>query len=462
MPDIFIEGGTVITLDKERRIIKDGAIAIEKDRIIDVGKTSELKDKYVGDVVIDATSMIVMPGLIDCHVHLAQAMLRGCADDLDLIHWLADRIWPLQGNYTEEDGRVSAELCILEMIKSGTTAFVETMIHTRYGFDGIAEVVEKSGIRAALAKTIMDRPSYSTAEGVMHPGMVETQESLDEAVRLFHKWHGKADGRIMVWFGPRTVGGCSPELYREIGEKARELGTGVTIHHSEVKENVEYTLREFGMYPTYFMKEVGLLGPNVLLVHSVWVRDDEIRLMAETRTNACHCPAAAMKCALGYPPVVKMLEAGVAVGLGCDGGPSNNTYDMIREMRLACLLQKIHSMDPKALPAETVLEMATLHGARVLGMEKELGSIEIGKKADIILIDTKRPHMTPVHNPVSNVVYSACGEDVHTVIIDGKIVMRDRKVLTLDEERIIAEARERGAEVVRRAKVDVSPRWPVL
>ena len=462
MVDILIKGGIVITLDRERRIIKDGAVAIEEDRIIDVGKREELKGRYKGDLVIDASDMIVIPGLIDCHVHLAQAMLRGCADDLDLIRWLADRIWPLQGNYTPKDGRVSAELCILEMIKSGTTAFVETMIHTRYGFDGIAEVVEESGIRAALSKTVMDRPSYSTAEGVMHEGMVETSESLKEAIRLYNKWDGRAEGRIRVWFGPRTIGGCSPELYEEIAGKAKELGIRVTIHHSEVKENVEYAMREYGMLPTHFMRKVGLIGPNVLFVHSVWVTDEEISIIAKTDTRVCHCPAAVMKCALGFPQISKMLDTGITIGLGCDGGPSNNTYDMIREMRLTAFLQKIHSMDPTALPAEQVLEMATIHGARVLGMEKELGSIEPGKKADVVLIDTKKAHMTPVHNPVSNLVYAACGSDVDTVIIDGRVVMKGRNVLTMDEERILQEARERGMGVVRRAGINVGPRWPLI
>ncbi|MEM2897102.1 MAG: amidohydrolase family protein, partial [Candidatus Bathyarchaeia archaeon] len=270
--DLLIKNGLIITMDSKRRIIKEGAIAIDEGKIIALDKTEKLKRDYgKADEVIDASDMIVLPGLIDAHVHLAQAMIRGCADDLALLKWLVERVWPLQGNYTHEDGKASASLCIAEMLKSGTTAFLECMLHTRYGFDGIAEVVKESGIRALLAKTVMDMPGYADEKNVMHEGMIESKDaSVKEALEMFKKWNGKANGRIHVWFGPRTPGACTPELYREVSELAKELNTGVTIHLAEVKEDVEYTKKEFGLLPFEFAESVGIAGPKVVLAHAVW------------------------------------------------------------------------------------------------------------------------------------------------------------------------------------------------
>jgi len=441
-------------------VIEDGAVAIEADRVVAVGKTEELKREYSAERVLDASRMVVLPGLVDCHVHLAQALIRGCADDVSLVEWLKERVWPLQGHYTREDGKISALLCMLEMIKSGTTCFVESMLHTRYGFDGIAEAVEKSGMRAILSKTVMDIAGYGTQRGIMHEGMIETKEqSLDEAVRVIRKWDGKARGRIHVWFGPRTPGACSPELYREVSQLAKEYHTGVTMHLAEVKEDVQYTKKEFNLLPVEFAKSVDLLGPNVLLAHAVWLTSKEIRMLAESKTKVCHCPASNMKLASGVAKVPEMLKAGVTVSLGCDGGPSNNCYDMIREMKLTALLHKVHSLDPMVMPAESVIEMATVNGSEAIGLSKEIGAIMPGKKADIILIDFKKPHLTPLHNPVSHMVYAANGSDVHTVIVDGKVLMENREVKTIDEQQVLEEAEERGLAVTRRANITIKSKW---
>jgi len=458
--DFLIEHGTVVTMDAQRRVIEDGAVAIEADRVAAVGKTEELRREYSAERVLDASRMVVLPGLIDCHVHLAQALIRGCADDVSLVEWLKERVWPLQGHYTREDGKVSALLCMLEMIKSGTTCFVESMLHTRYGFDGIAEAVEKSGMRAVLSKTVMDIAGYGTQRGIMHEGMIETREqSLDEAVRMIRRWDGKAGGRIHVWFGPRTPGACSPELYREVSQLAKEYHTGVTMHLAEVKDDVKYTKKEFKMLPVEFTKSVDLLGPNVLLAHAVWLTSKEIRMLAESKTKVCHCPASNMKLASGVAKVPEMLQVGVTVSLGCDGGPSNNCYDMVREMKLAALLHKVHSLNPLVMPAESVIEMATVNGSEAIGLSKEIGAIMPGKKADIILVDFKKPHLTPLHNPVSHVVYAANGSDVHTVMVDGKILMENREVKTIDEQRVLEEAEERGLAVTRRANITIKSRW---
>jgi len=458
--DILIKNGLVVTMNPRRQVFDKGAVVVKNKRIVAVGKSSELEKQYSAERVIDASKKIVLPGLVDCHVHLAQALIRGCADDVSLVEWLRERVWPLQGHYTKEDGEISALLCMLEMIKSGTTCFVESMLHTRYGFDGIAEAVEKSGMRAILSKTVMDAAGYGAHDNIMHEGMVETKEqSLDEAVRMIRKWDGKADGRIHVWFGPRSPGACSPELYREVSQLAKEYHTGITIHLAEVREDVNYTKKEFNMLPVEFAKSVDLLGPNVLLAHAVWLISKEIRMLAESKTKVCHCPASNMKLASGVAKVPEMLQAGVTVSLGCDGGPSNNCYDMIREMKLAALLPKVHSLDPLVMPAESVIEMATVNGSEAIGLSNEVGAIVPGKKADIILVDFKKPHLTPMHNPVSHVVYAANGSDVHTVIVDGEIIMENREVKTIDEQLVLEEAEERGLAVARRANIEVKSKW---
>jgi cytosine/adenosine deaminase-related metal-dependent hydrolase len=459
---ILIHSGLVLTLDQSRRILRDGAVAVQDDRIVKIDKTTLVRKDFRADVEIDASHMIILPGLVDLHVHLAQALIRGCADDVSLIAWLRDRVWPLQGSYTHEDGRVSALLCMLEMIKSGTTTFLEAMLHSRYGFDGIAEAVERTGMRGVLSKIVMDQAGYAGSEQIMHPGMMEEKEAtVNETLRMHGGWNGKANGRIQVRFGLRSLGACSPTLFREVSALSRERDMGMTMHLNEVREDGEFAERAFRKRPVEFAEEVGLLGPRMVFAHMVWPNPGEIALLAKTQTHVAHCPSSNTKLASGIAPVPEMLRAGVNVGLGCDGGPSNNSYDMIREMKLAAVVHKARLLDPLVLPAEEALEMATIRGARALGMEGDIGSLEAGKKADLILVDSNRPHLTPMTNPVSHLVYAACGEDVHTVIVDGQILMRNRVLATVNEEDILKEAAKRGREVIARAGIDIQPRWPI-
>ncbi len=449
-------------MDEQRRVISDGAVLIQSDRITQVGKTDEVRANPRAEFEIDAKGALVLPGLIDTHVHLAQALLRGCADDTSLIDWLQKFVWPLQGNFDAEDGRTSAELCMLEMIKSGTTTFLESLLHTRYGFDGIAQNLEKSGMRGLLSKTVMGLPGYGTEKSIMHPGMVEDAETcLREVESHFKRWDGKADGRIMVWYGARSLGGCTRELYERIAKGAERLGTGVTIHLSEVEEDVRYAKKEFGIMPAELMNQVGLVGRNVVFAHGVWLTEKEWQILASKGASVAHCPSSNMKLASGIAKVPEMLEAGVNVGLGCDGGPSNNCYDMVREMKTASLLQKARLLDPLAMRAETVLEMATINGAKALSLQRDLGSIEVGKKADLILVSLKKPHLTPALNPVSHLVYAAEGSDVETVVIDGKIIMESRNVKTFEEEKVIQEANRRGERLLERAGLEVATKWTV-
>ncbi len=466
MADIYIRGGFLITMDSKRRIIRDGGVVIDNGEIVAVGKREELDKNYLyhSDIVIDAKNDIIMPGLINTHVHLAQGLLRACADYLTLIPWLRDRVWPLQGNYKPEEALVSAQLVITEMIKTGTTTFLETGLVGRYGPDNIIEFVYRSGMRAAIARHVMDQTGYASFENMLHEGLIESgEESFKDTIRLYSKYHGR-DNRIWIWFGPRTPGAVSEEMYREIAEKARELKTGITMHLAEVKEDLEYMLGKFGKKPIEFVHSLGLTGPNVVLVHVVWVEHSEIKLLAETRTNVSHNPASNAKLASGIAPVADMIHEGVNVALGTDGGPSNNTYDLLREMRLAALLQSVRNMDPASLKAEDVLEMATINGAKALMIDHLVGSIEVGKRGDIIIIDGRKPHLKPHNNPVSHIVYSAMGSDVKHSIIDGKLVMFNRKILTFDEEEVIEKVDKVAYTLYERAGVCREPdiTWPIL
>lgn len=460
MTSLLLTGGTVVTMDSRRRIIRDGTVFIEDGLISEVGKSSEVENPHNADLEIDAKRKLLLPGLVDTHVHLAQALIRGCADDTSLIDWLQKFVWPLQGNFDAEDGKTSAELCMLEMIKTGTTTFLESLLHTRYGFDGIADAVKRSGMRGILSKTVMGMGSYGTEKSIMHPGMVEDAETCLREVEAYHKqWNGKANGRIQVWYGARSLGACTPELYSRIAQGAKRLGTGITMHLGEVREDVKYANQEFGKLPAELMDQVGVMGPKVVFAHGVWLTEPEWQILARKGATVAHCPSSNTKLASGITPVPEMIHAGVNIGLGCDGGPSNNSYDMIREMKLASLIHKVRLSDPTVMSAEEVLEMATINGARALGMSDEIGSIEVGKKADIILVRTDLPHLTPPMNPISHLVYAGEGSDVDTVIVDGKVLMEQRRVTTLDETVVLEQASRRAEKLLQRARIKISSKW---
>ena len=460
---MIFTNATIITMNPTRAIITGGAIAIKDNRIAAVGKTDALLRQYSGDQVIDVKGKLIIPGLIDTHVHLAQALIRGCADDMALIRWLCERVWVLQGNFTHDDGYVSARLCIAEMLKSGTTTFLESMLAHRYGFDGIARAVDESGIRACLAGIVMDIGTYATQSSSMHPGMVESREtSLFGVLDMHSKWHGAANDRVHVWFGPRTPGGVSSELYREMSDYAHQRDMGITMHLAEVEADKIFLNEKYGLSPVYYAESVGLLGPKTVLVHMVWLARADIDKLAETRTSVSHNPSSNSKLASGICKVPQMLASGVNVALGCDGGPSNNDYDLVREMKLAAIIHKAVTNNPLIVPAETVLEMATINGARALGLEQEIGSLEAGKKADLVVIDLNRLHTTPSPNPISSLVYAATGAEVDTVVIDGRIVVEHGQLLTMDENEVMEQAHQHAGALYRRAGIEIKPTWPVL
>jgi len=449
---ILFEDAIIVTMDPRRRVIEGGSILVEGDRIAEIKGPDKRSEK--AEQRISAKGMAVIPGLVDTHLHLAQSLLRGCADDLSLVEWLRERVWPIQGCFTEDDGRVSAQLSMLEMIRSGTTSFVGVDVVSRYGFDGIAESVVKAGLRGALAKTIMDSPGYGRKGSIMPAGLVEDREAcLREAKSMVKKWNGIRGGLVRTWLAPRSLGGCSRELYEEVAELAKEQKTRVTMHLAEVKEDVRYAKQNFGLTPFEFIEKVGLAGPRSLFAHMVWLTDNDVKRVGDTKANVAHCPSSNLKLASGIPKVPELLAAGANVGLGCDGAPCNNSYDMIRELKIAAVIQKGRLLDPLTMPASAVLEMATIRGARAMGMESQVGSIEVGKKADLAFVDLRKPHLTPFRDIVSNIVYSAMGSDVDTVLADGRLLLRHGKALTLDEEEIVGGAQRRQDELISRSGV---------
>jgi cytosine/adenosine deaminase-related metal-dependent hydrolase len=279
---------------------------------------------------------------------------------------------------------------------------------------------------------------------------------------MHSKWHGAANDRVHVWFGPRTPGGVSSELYREMSDYAHQRDMGITMHLAEVEADKIFLNEKYGLSPVYYAESVGLLGPKTVLVHMVWLARADIDKLAETRTSVSHNPSSNSKLASGVCKVPQMLASGVNVALGCDGGPSNNDYDLVREMKLAAIIHKAVTNNPLIVPAETVLEMATINGARALGLEQEIGSLEAGKKADLVVIDLNRLHTTPSPNPISSLVYAATGAEVDTVVVDGRIVVEHGQLLTMDENEVMEQAHQHAGALYRRAGIEIKPTWPVL
>lgn len=442
----------IITVNEKFDVIENGAIAVKDDRIVAIGPVDQVVLDFQEEAQCDLKGQIVMPGLISLHVHLAQSLLRTAADDLALIEWLCDRIWRMQGCFTEEDGYVASRLTIAEMLKSGTTTFVESLFAERYGFEGAVKAVTESGIRGCLGKVVMDQPRYATQEGItMHPGLVEDERSLSNAVNCFKKYNGTGDGRVEVWFGARTPGGVSEELYREMVKIARENDIGVTMHCAEVKADREFFASK-GHSPMSYCKDLGLLAPRTVLAHMVHLDDTDIAILKGTGASVAHCPTSNAKLGSGIARVKELLEADIPVGLGCDGCPCNNVMDLLQEMKLASILPKALHGDPLLVPAKEVIRMSTIIAAKALGKDHEIGSLEVGKKADFITINlTDKLYAQPMRDPVSMVVYIATGADVDTVVINGKVVVKERSLLTMDEKEIIKDANIHGEEVRKRA-----------
>lgn len=458
---------TIITMNGRREILSDGALLVEGASIGAIGKTAELVTRFPDERVHDCRGGIMLPGLVDTHVHMAQTMLRGISEGRplpDFGQWLFGRIFPLQGSYQPGDARASAALCLLEMIKSGTTSFVECLLAEHYGLDQIAQLCLDSGMRAALGSLVMDvSPETRDATG-WHPGMWQTRESGIEATMAGHRrWTG-ADGRVQIWFGCRSLEPANKlSLFPEVAELARAHDMGLTIHLAEQEGDNDYA-RSLGHRSHVALAEsLGLLGPRTVLAHCTAADEDDIARLAATGTTVSHCPANNSATGWGPARIDEMLDAGVNVTLGCDGAPTNANMDLLRDLRIACHVTRMRRHSRLALSPEQVLEMATRNGAKALGMEGKTGSLETGMRADFIVIDVDAPHLQPVWNPVATVVFAAQGADVDTVVVDGSQLMARRQVQSLDEEAIVADVRSRHLAVAGRAGVGgLGPEWPLL
>ena len=408
------------------------------------GKIASVGDKgRSADITIDAADCAVIPGFVQTHIHLCQTIFRGAADDLALIDWLKKRVWPMEAAHSASSIAASARLGIAEMLKGGTTCALtmETVNHTAEVF----RVVEESGFRATVGKCMMDK-----GDEVPLALQEETARSIEESLALLDEWHGRADGRIRYCFAPRFAISCTRELLERVARLARERGVMIHTHASENRTECEMVESDTGMRNIAYLDSLGLTGPHVALAHCVHLSDDEIDTLAGTRTNVVHCPSSNLKLGSGIAPIAKLLDRDISVSLGADGAACNNRLDMFTEMRTAALLQKaLHG--PEVLTAERVLRMATIDGARALGLGAEIGSLEAGKRADVAIVRMDRLHMTPQAEVVSTLVYAAEATDVDTVLVDGRLVMRDRKLLTLNEADVMSQANAEANELMKRA-----------
>jgi len=434
---ILIKGGTIVTMDEKNSIVR-GDVLIRDGRIAGIGRVDS-----AANTIIDAAGCAVLPGLVQTHIHLCQTLFRGAADDLSLIDWLKKRVWPMEAAHTAESIRASARLGVAELIKGGTTCALtmETVRHT----EEVLRVVEDTGFRATVGKCMMDKGDDVPAEL-----REDTRESIQESLRLIGVWHGRGDGRVRCCFAPRFAVSCTRELLSEVSELALQHNTMIHTHASENKAECAIVESDAGMRNVTYLHSLGISGAHVVLAHCIHLDTEEMDTLARTRTNVAHCPSSNLKLGSGVARVTEMLSNGISVSLGADGAACNNRLDMFTEMRTAALLQKL-AHGPEVLPAASVLRMATIIGARALGLEKEIGTLEAGKRADVIVVKLDQLHSIPRRDVVSTLVYSAQPADVTTTIIDGRVLMRDGELLTLNAASVVEEANREASALAGRA-----------
>ena len=424
-----------------------GSVSVRDGRIAYVGAEPPAggpHDLGAHDVVIDADGSYLLPGFVQTHIHLCQTLFRGYADDLRLMEWLRTRIWPMEAAHTPASLTAAAQLACLELLRSGTTAILT--METVHDTDAIFEAVTDAGIRATIGKCMMDAALPDAPPRLQE----EMRGSLDESLALFSRWHGTSGGRIRAAFAPRFAVGCSRELLEAVASLSLREGALVHTHASEQRDEVEIVRAQTGASNIEYFNLVGLASPRLCAAHCIWVEPGEQELLAAYDVKVAHCPGSNLKLGSGIAPVPEMLERGICVSLGSDGAACNNHLDMFGEMRLAATLQSMRR-GPGALPARRAVWMATRNGARALGLESEIGSIETGKRADLILIDRSRPHMATAVDPFAAIVYAAGPADVTMTMVDGEILMSQGKATRLDEGRIVASARREARALASRA-----------
>jgi len=421
----------VLTQDRDRRILKDCDVFVEEDRISEIGKNLKITSEFV----IDGKGKLLMPGLINCHTHSAMTLFRGLADDLPLMDWLENQIWPMEKNLTPESVYYGSLLGCLEMIRTGTTCFADMYFYEKE----TAKAVQESGIRGILCSVILDNLPVELTGLKTGIKSVEYLKDLNSE-------------RIIPSFGPHSIYGCSEQMLREVRRVASEENVKIQIHLVEAKSELAYSSKNYNKTPVEYLDSIGFLKEDVVTDHCVYVNVKDIEILKKANVKIAHCPVSNMKLASGIAPIPEMVESNLTIGLGTDGAASNNSLDMFDEMKFASLLHKINVNDPTVVPAQKVLDFATIDGAKVFGLEDEIGSIEKGKKADIILLNIKKPFFTPIfsdHSIVSHLVYS--GKDIDTVIVSGRVLMKDKNILTMNEEDVMKKFQKVADELRERS-----------
>lgn len=428
--NLLIKNVALLSMKEEQPLMENTNIYIEGDTIIYIG---EINPDIKVDRVIDGTKKIAMPGLINAHTHLGMSLLRNYADDVPLFDWLSKHIWPVESKLSAEDVYWGSLLSMIEMIYSGTTTFCDMY----FFMDEVAKATEEVGIRGVLTRGIIEE---SDAE--------INKEKLRDTRKLYNTWHNKADRRIKVMVGPHAPYTCSPSYLKEVVELAKELNTGIHIHVSETKKEVEESFQKHGKSPVKHLKDIGVFDVPTIAAHCVHVSDEDIEILKEMKVSPVYNPTSNAKLASGFAPVDQMLKKGINVALGTDGPASNNNLNMFEEIHFAATINKALNYDALAVPALGALKMATINGAKALLWDKEIGSIEVGKKADIVIIDIDKPHFYPHHNLISALAYTAQASDVDTVIINGKIIMENREIKTVDVEKVMYNVEKRAKELI--------------
>ncbi|MFZ5453119.1 MAG: amidohydrolase family protein [Thermodesulfobacteriota bacterium] len=424
---LLISGAWVLTQNPEREIFSPGAVALKGEEIVAVGPPEDLYKRYTPAKVLDYPQGLIMPGLINAHTHAAMSLFRGLADDLPLEDWLNSHIFPAERQLNGDFVYWGAKLAVAEMLLSGTTTFCDMYLWSAM----VAQAAAETGIRALVGEVLYDFPSPNY--GPPAAGLLYSEE-------LWRTWRDHP--RVKVAIQPHAVYTCSPELLQQCGDLAERLDTRLIIHLSETHQEVADCEARYGVTPVGHLHRLGLVTSRLLADHAVALTSADMDLLAAGGAGVAHCPESNMKLASGIAPVVDLLARGVPVGLGTDGCASNNNLDLLQEMDTAAKLQKVQRLDPTALPATQALDLATRGGAQVLGLDKEVGAILPGLKGDLVVLDLDKPHLTPIYDPYSHLVYAANAGDVQTVLVHGQVVVRDRRLLTFDLEETLARARE--------------------
>lgn len=433
--DILVTGGTILKVDEKDSKIENGAIVVNQDTIVAMGRKDDILPMYQGRVTIDVPDSIIMPGLVNAHTHAAMTCFRGIADDMELMEWLNDYIFPSEARYVDRELVYwGSTLACAEMIKSGTTTFSDMYIFE----EETAQAAKQAGMRCLLGEVLFDFPS---------PSFKTPAEGLACTERLLEKWADDALINIMV--EPHSLYTCSTELLKASKALADLYHAPLATHFLENKAEVKQLWEKLGQRASTFLRDIGILDESFIAFHGVMMDDEDIRLFADHGCKVVHNPESNMKLASGIASITRMLEHGIVVGLGTDGCASNNNLDMFEEMDTAAKLEKSARLDPTVMSARTVTRMATCNGAATLGLDSLVGSLEVGKKADLCIIDMNKPHLTPLYNEYSHLVYAVNGADVDTVLINGKIVMLNRKMTTIDEEEAMSRVREIALRVRR-------------